>query len=33
VFRKQLLYLTSDTLCAYDWRHGALAAFAYSFAN
>ena len=24
MFRKQLLYLTSDTLCAYDWRHGAL---------
>ncbi|SDA74202.1 MULTISPECIES: hypothetical protein [unclassified Janthinobacterium] len=24
MFRKQLLYITSDALCAYDWHHGAL---------
>ncbi|UQV43515.1 hypothetical protein KIV45_16285 [Janthinobacterium lividum] len=24
MFRKQLLYITSDALCAYDWDHGAL---------
>ncbi|MGK5078934.1 hypothetical protein [Janthinobacterium sp. HLX7-2] len=24
MFRKQLLYITSDALCAYDWRNGAL---------
>lgn len=24
MLRKQLFYLTSDALCAYDWRHGAL---------
>jgi len=24
VLRKQLYYLTSDALCAYDWRHGVL---------
>ncbi|WP_219116028.1 hypothetical protein [Janthinobacterium sp. UMAB-56] len=24
MFRKQLLYITSDTLCAYDWNHGVL---------
>ena len=26
MFRKQLLYLTSDALCAYDWNHGVLGA-------
>ena len=24
MFRKQLLYITSDALCAYDWNHGVL---------
>lgn len=26
MFRKQLFYITSDHLCAYDWRHGELGA-------